>query len=90
MSAVPGEGKSTVATGLSLALAQGQGQVMLIEADLRRPTLLHREPSLPIRCYFDPAHHQSGLAAIWYRNATFVDALLVALAPVLVALVSAC
>ncbi|MDR3644862.1 MAG: CpsD/CapB family tyrosine-protein kinase [Clostridia bacterium] len=40
-SAVPGEGKSTVAVNLAIALAGSEGKVMLIDADLRKPTL-HR------------------------------------------------
>jgi succinoglycan biosynthesis transport protein ExoP len=36
-SAVPGEGKSTLAVNLATVLAQSGSRVMLIEADLRRP-----------------------------------------------------
>jgi succinoglycan biosynthesis transport protein ExoP len=36
-SSLPGEGKSTLAVNLSVALAQSGSRVMLIEADLRRP-----------------------------------------------------
>jgi capsular exopolysaccharide synthesis family protein len=35
----PSEGKSTTAMGLAAALAQGGARVILIEADLRKPTL---------------------------------------------------
>jgi capsular polysaccharide biosynthesis protein/MinD-like ATPase involved in chromosome partitioning or flagellar assembly len=41
-SAVSGEGKTSVALGLARAAAQSERQVILVEADLRRPTLEHR------------------------------------------------
>ena len=34
----PAEGKSTTSMGLAAALAQGGARVILIEADLRKPT----------------------------------------------------
>lgn len=43
VSALPGEGKSTVTLGLAIALAREPGKrVLLIEADLRRPAILQR------------------------------------------------
>lgn len=38
-SAAPGEGKSTVLANLAVALAQGEKRAVLVDADLRRPTL---------------------------------------------------
>ena len=40
-SAIPGEGKSSVAINVSLALSAARNKVMLIDADLRRPSI-HR------------------------------------------------
>jgi capsular exopolysaccharide synthesis family protein len=41
-SATPSEGKTTLATNLACILAQGDARVLLIDADLRRPTVHHR------------------------------------------------
>ena len=38
-SASPGDGKSTVAAGLAILFAQNKGRVLLIDADLRRPSI---------------------------------------------------
>jgi succinoglycan biosynthesis transport protein ExoP len=41
-SATPSEGKTTLATNLACILAQGDARVLLIDADLRRPSVHHR------------------------------------------------
>jgi len=41
-SAMPSEGKTTAATNLACILAQGGARVLLLDADLRRPTIHHR------------------------------------------------
>jgi capsular exopolysaccharide synthesis family protein len=38
-SAAPGEGKSTTLANLAVTMAQGERQVVLVDADLRRPSL---------------------------------------------------
>ena len=41
-SATPSEGKTTTATNLAVVMAQGEARVLLIDADLRRPSIHHR------------------------------------------------
>lgn len=41
-SATPSEGKTTLSTNLACILAQGDARVLLIDADLRRPSVHHR------------------------------------------------
>ena len=38
-SANPGEGKSTVSGNLALVLAQGESKVLLVDCDMRRPSV---------------------------------------------------
>jgi capsular exopolysaccharide synthesis family protein len=48
-SAGPGEGKSTTAANLAVAMAQSERSVLLVEADLRRPSVhtIFRQPANP-------------------------------------------
>lgn len=59
-SAVPGEGKTTVAMGLARAAALSGRQVVLVEADLRRP-------SMGLRFRVDP--EADGLASVLFDGA---------------------
>lgn len=58
----PGEGKSTVAAGLALAFARTGARTLLIDADLRRPTI-HNILRVPAR----PGLSET-LAAEWTQN----------------------
>ena len=57
-SAVPGEGKSTTAANLAVVMAQSSRRVLLVDADLRRPSL-HR--------YF-PRQAGRGLVRLLHEN----------------------
>ncbi|GAB4522573.1 MAG: hypothetical protein Fur0018_04530 [Anaerolineales bacterium] len=62
-SALPSEGKSTVAANLAIALAQSGKRVVLLEADLRRPSV-HRYLNVPNRL---------GLSAIFVQPQVYLD-----------------
>jgi succinoglycan biosynthesis transport protein ExoP len=65
-SGVPGEGKTTVAVGLARAAALSGSDVILVEADLRRP-------SLASRLRIDPK--AAGLASVLFDGADPVELL---------------
>jgi succinoglycan biosynthesis transport protein ExoP len=65
-SAVPGEGKTTVAVGLARAAALSGSRVVLVEADLRRP-------SIGSRLQVDP--RADGLASVLFDGADPSDLL---------------
>jgi len=66
-SALPGEGKTTVSTNLAIVLARLRRRVLLVDTDLRRPSV-HRAMQL---------NTNTGLAALLRKSATF-DELVVA------------
>ena len=65
-SAMHGEGKTTVASNLAIALAQDERDVILVDGDLRRPQIMARFGS----------GIQSGLDAVLLRESELDDALL--------------
>jgi len=62
-SALPGEGKTTVSTNLAIALARSHKRVLLVDTDLRRPSV-HRAMRLTAT---------AGLGAILRKSATFEE-----------------
>jgi capsular exopolysaccharide synthesis family protein len=70
-SALPGEGKTTVSTNLAIVLARMRRRVLLVDTDLRRPSV-HRAMRLSTN---------AGLGALLRKSATF-DELVVGCADV--------
>src|SRR5438093_6780343 len=70
-SALPGEGKTTVSTNLAIVLARLRRRVLLVDTDLRRPSV-HRAMRLSAK---------AGLGALLRKSATF-DELVVGCADV--------
>ena len=70
-SALPGEGKTTVSTNLAIVLARLRRRVLLVDTDLRRPSV-HRAMRLSAK---------TGLGALLRKSASF-DELVVACADV--------
>jgi succinoglycan biosynthesis transport protein ExoP len=71
-SAVSGEGKTTVATGLAYATALAGQHVVLIEADLRRPSF---QKQFGFEKQFDLGIYKSGLTNVLIGGATIDEVL---------------
>ena len=65
-SAVPGEGKTTVCTNTAILLARLHRRVLLVDADLRRPSI-HR--AMRLSC-------NTGLGALLRKSVTFEEAVI--------------
>jgi capsular exopolysaccharide synthesis family protein len=65
-SALPGEGKTTVSTNLAIALARLHKRVLLVDTDLRRPSI-HRAMRLTAN---------AGLGAVLRKQTTFEEAVI--------------
>ena len=68
-SALPGEGKTTVSTNLAMVLARLQRRVLLVDADLRRPSV-HRAMRLSTNTT------NTGLGALLRKSAAFHEAVI--------------
>ncbi len=64
-SADTGEGKTTIATNLAMMIAQGENRVILIDADMRRPSI-HKLLGVPI---------SPGLSEVFRDRVTIFDAM---------------
>jgi capsular exopolysaccharide synthesis family protein len=66
-SSLPGEGKTSVSAGVATILSQKRDRVLMIEADMRRPTM-HRSLLATNR-----SEHKTGLATVLSGSSTFGD-----------------
>jgi succinoglycan biosynthesis transport protein ExoP len=73
-SAMPSEGKSTVVVNLSAILAQGQRNVVVVDADLRRPTI-HKRLDMTNRSGLSEMFVQMDIRTQGSLRPTAVDAL---------------